>query len=151
MFNGQALQKIFRCNAGPSREEPMKMEWAQLSVGRELVEIGLVRVMSIQKSDHICDSFVIIHTGTLSSLETPAHPLLAAIFESFRGKGFGQLVRMTSLSCCTSASLAAPSSWVTPNHSLNHLRADLMPSLVRRGNVSIDRLSGQLLFSADSA
>src|SRR6516165_5803199 len=110
MFNGQALQKIFRCNAGPSREEPMKMEWAQLSRGRELVEIGLVRVMSIQKSDHICDSFVIIHTGTLSSLETPAHPLLAAIFESFRGKGFGQLVRMTSLSCCTSASLAAPSS-----------------------------------------
>jgi hypothetical protein len=36
-------------------------------------------VMSIQKPDHVCDSFVIVHVVSLSLLAAAAHPLLAAI------------------------------------------------------------------------
>jgi hypothetical protein len=39
----------------------------------------LLSVMSIQKPDHVCDSFVVIHTDSLPSLTFDAHPLLAAI------------------------------------------------------------------------
>jgi hypothetical protein len=51
--------------------------------GREFVEIGLISMMPIQEPDHGCDSFVIIHTVSLSPRRFPAHPLLAAILNVF--------------------------------------------------------------------
>ena len=110
VLNRQALQKIFWRDAGPSREEPMKMKRTQPGRGRELVEIGLVDMMSIQKADDVCDSFIIIHTVSLSSLRLHAHPLLAAILESFPGQPIGQPAPITWLSSRASAPLASPSS-----------------------------------------
>jgi hypothetical protein len=42
------------------------VEWAQTCGGGQRVQIGLVGMMSIQKSDHASDSFVIIHTDNLN-------------------------------------------------------------------------------------
>ena len=88
----------------------MKVKRTQPGRGRELVEIGLLDMMSIQEADHVCDSFVIIHTVSLSSLRLHAHPLLAAILESFPGQPIGQPAPITWLSSRASASLASPSS-----------------------------------------
>ena len=60
------------------------MKRTQTSSGRELVEIRLLSMMSIQEPDHVCDSFVIIHAVSLSSPRLRAHPLLAAIYKYFR-------------------------------------------------------------------
>src|SRR5260370_16433922 len=59
------------------------MKRTQTGSGRELVEIRLLSMMSIQEPDHVCNSFVIIHTGSLSSLTFDAHPLLAAILAEY--------------------------------------------------------------------
>lgn len=72
MLNGQALQKILRSYAGPGREEPMEMEWTEPGRRRELVQIGLVYVMSIQEPDHVCDSFVIVHARVCNRQEFAA-------------------------------------------------------------------------------
>lgn len=49
---------------------------------RQLGEIGLLSMMSIQISDHGCHTFVIVHGKSLASERRHAHPLLAAIFVS---------------------------------------------------------------------
>ena len=59
------------------------MKRTQTGSGRELVKIRLLSMMSIQEPDHVCNSFVIIHTGSLSSLTFDAHPLLATILAEY--------------------------------------------------------------------
>jgi len=68
MFQSQALQKVFGGDAGPGREETVKMKRTQPGGGSEPGEIGLLGMMSIQKPDHVCDSFVITHTVSVSPL-----------------------------------------------------------------------------------
>lgn len=58
----------------------MKMEWAEAGTMGQLGKFGLFGMMSIQKTDHVCHSFVIIHDYILSSGKASAHPVLAAIF-----------------------------------------------------------------------
>jgi hypothetical protein len=43
-------------------------------------------MMSIQESNYVCDSFVIIHVVSLSSPAPGDHPLLAAIFDYFAAR-----------------------------------------------------------------
>ena len=62
VFDGETLQKIFRRHAGPARKETMKMKRTETGGGRELIEVRLISVMSIQKPDHVCDSFIIVHS-----------------------------------------------------------------------------------------
>src|SRR6266404_2142837 len=80
----------------------MKMKRTQSGSGGELVEIRLVGVMSIQKPDHVCDSFVIVHAVSLSWAEIRDHPLLATIFKSF----------------------ARPANWSTPTNHLTELAGE---------------------------
>jgi len=132
VLESQALQKIFWRDAGPSREEPMKMKRTQPGRGRELVEIGLVDMMSIQKADHVCDSFIIIHTVSLSSLRLHAHPLLAAILEIFSWPA-NWSTRANNLAELASKRFARfPVVLIAPNRDLEHLRTNLATSLKRR-------------------
>src|SRR5215471_653342 len=109
VFEGEALQKILGRNAGPGRKQPMKMKRTQGGGISKRAQIGLLGVMSIQEPDHTCDSFVIIHNGSLSSASRRDHPLLATILQN----GFqsaSQLVRTSRPSSRARASFASESS-----------------------------------------
>jgi hypothetical protein len=75
------LQKILRRHARPRRKEPMKVKRAEPGAARQLGEVGLLGVMSIQIADHVCHSFVIVHGHILPRVDSMSHPVLAAIFK----------------------------------------------------------------------
>src|SRR2546426_8623472 len=115
------------------------MKRTQTGSGRELVKIRLLSMMSIQEPDHVCNSFVIIHTGSLSSLTFDAHPLLAAILaEYFSGvrESTGP-DKAAQLACEGRVRLVVV--LITPNDDFQNLRADLAPALQRRANSSPGR------------
>src|SRR5260370_18811508 len=105
------------------------MKRTETGSGRELVEVRLLSMMSIQEPDHVCNSFVIIHTGSLSSLTFDAHPLLAAILaEYFSGvrKSTGP-DKAAQLACEGRGRLVAV--LITPNDDFQHLPAARAPAL----------------------
>src|ERR1700730_11609260 len=78
MFEREALQEILGRDAGPGRKQAVKVERAQPDGVSERVQIWLISMMSIQKPDHIGDSFVIIHTGSLSLVSFLADSVFSA-------------------------------------------------------------------------
>src|ERR1700737_3757884 len=81
MFKSETFQKIFRRHACPRRKEPVKRKRAEPGAARQLGEVGLLGVMSIQIADHVCYSFVIVHGRILPRVDSMSHPVLAAIFK----------------------------------------------------------------------
>src|SRR5439155_24040933 len=117
------------------------MKRTQTGSGRELVKIRLLSMMSIQEPDHVCNSFVIIHTGSLSSLTFDAHSLLAAILaEYFSGvrESTGP-DNAAQLACEARVRLVVV--LITPNDDFNNLATILRPTLHSRANSSPARPS----------
>src|SRR2546430_8313229 len=84
---------------------------------RQLGEIGVLSMMSIQIADRGCHTFVVVHDGILTLCASRADPVLAAIFETIaelpdaRNEYRNQPSRMIRSSSRCRARSAAPSSW----------------------------------------
>src|ERR1700738_1639414 len=95
------------------------MKRTQTGSGREPVEIRLLSMMSLQKPDPVCNSFVIIHADNLSSPRQSAHPLLAPILthaDDLRQFAHERFARF-------------PVVLITPDNELEHLCTDVAPPL----------------------
>ena len=66
MLQGKTLQKILRRHACPRGEKTVKMKGAEPSAAGQIVERGLLEMTSIQVTDHVCNSFVVVHTRSMS-------------------------------------------------------------------------------------
>ena len=85
---------------------------------RQLGEIGLLSMMSIQIADHGCHTFVVVHDGILTSRASRAHPVLAAIL--------ARVDDLRQLTCKRFIRFAVV--LIAPNDKLEHLSADIAPS-----------------------
>ena len=114
----------------------MTPEQAYRSVAYDTLVL-LLGMMLIQKTDHISDAFVIVHSSSLSLARSRAHPLLAAILQIFDESASARLTHPDDTPKfarkCIVCFLVV---LVTPNHNFKNLRANLATALQRRAQTS---------------